>query len=131
VRPPATRAADVAEAIDSASTGASAAGKPVLAVFMGADKPPDLGPENAGVPRFAAPEEAARALVHALRHSRRRAAHPDPPPYLEGLDADLAAAIVARALGAGGGWLPPASVVALLRSFGLPFAGGAVARSAV
>ena len=32
---------------------------------------------------------------------------PDPPPELAGIDADRAAAIVAQALGAGGGWLDP------------------------
>ena len=130
VRPLATRAADVARAIDSIAGRAAARDKPVLAVFMGADRPSAHSAATAAVPRFASPEEAARALAHALRHARRRANPPDPPPDLEGLDLDRAAAIVAEALGAGGGWLPPAQVEALLSSFGLPLVASRVATSA-
>ena len=127
VRPLATRAADVARAIASAAETPAAAGKPMLAVFMGADKPPPLAPAGPGVPRFPTPEEAARALGHVVRHARRRRTPPDPPPELAGVDADRAAAIIAQALGAGGGWLEPPSVESLLSSFGLPLARSIVA----
>jgi acetate---CoA ligase (ADP-forming) len=119
VRPLATRAADVARAVDGAAgiPGAS----PVLAVYLGADRPTPPTAGEPGVPVFATPEEAARALGHAVRHARRRASPPDPVPELDGLDLDRAAAIVSSALGAGGGWLEPADVEALLEAFGLPF----------
>jgi acyl-CoA synthetase (NDP forming) len=71
---------------------------------------------------FATPEEAAHALGHAVRHARRRAAAADPPPELDGVDRDAAAAIVSSALGAGGGWLSPRDVERLLGAFGLPVA---------
>jgi acetyl coenzyme A synthetase (ADP forming)-like protein len=120
VRPLATRAADVAAAIESVTGRGVARATPVLAVFLGADRPVPPPPGQPGVPVFASPEEAARALGHAVRHARRRAAPPDPPPDLEGLDLDRAAAIVSSALGAGGGWLAPADVEGLLGAFGLP-----------
>jgi acetyl coenzyme A synthetase (ADP forming)-like protein len=112
VRPLATRAADV----DAAIRGA-AAGKPVLAVFLGPDVPE---PSAEGVPAFASVEEAARALGHAVRYARHRSAPADPPPRLHGVDADAAAAVVAQGLAAGGGWLAPPAVETLLRAYGLP-----------
>jgi acetyl coenzyme A synthetase (ADP forming)-like protein len=121
VRPLATRARDVAEAVAATAERPVAAAKPLLAVFLGADRPPPP-PPGRGVPVFATPEEAALALGHAVRHAHRRAAPPDPPPDLEGLDLDRAAAIVSTALGAGGGWLAPADADGLLRAFGIPLA---------
>jgi len=94
----------------------------VLAVYLGADRPVPLPAGEPGAPVFATPEEAARALGHAVRHARRRASPPDRPPELDGLDLDRAAAIVSSALGAGGGWLEPADVEGLLSAFGLPLA---------
>jgi acetyl coenzyme A synthetase (ADP forming)-like protein len=120
VRPLATRSADVAAAIESVTARGVARATPVLAVFMGADRPVPPRPGEPGVPMFETPEEAARALGHAVRHARRRAAPHDPPPDLEGLDLDRAAAIVSSALGGGGGWLDPADVGGLLAAFGLP-----------
>jgi acyl-CoA synthetase (NDP forming) len=79
---------------------------------------------------FATPEEAARALGHAVRHARRRASPPNPVPELDGLDLDRAAAIVSSALGAGGGWLEPTDVEALLAAFGLPLAPSREVRTA-
>ncbi|MGZ8633424.1 MAG: bifunctional acetate--CoA ligase family protein/GNAT family N-acetyltransferase [Solirubrobacteraceae bacterium] len=72
VRPLAERAADVARAIAAAAQGAD---RPVLAVWLGADKPEaaDMG----AVPHFSTPEEAVRALAHAVRHAGRRGAPPD------------------------------------------------------
>jgi acetyl coenzyme A synthetase (ADP forming)-like protein len=112
VRPLTTRAADV----DAAIRGA-AGGKPVLAVFLGPDVPP-AGTE--GVPGFASVEEAARALVHAVRYARHHADPPDPQPRPDGVDADSAAAVVAEGLADGGGWLPPRAAEALLAAYGVP-----------
>jgi acyl-CoA synthetase (NDP forming) len=123
VRPLAARAQDVAESVTEVARLPVAEAKPVLAVFLGADRPTPPPSGEPGVPVFAAPEEAARALGHAVRHARRRAAPPDPPPDLDGLDLDRAAAIVASALGTGGGWLSPENVDGLLGAFGLPVAG--------
>ena len=116
VRPLATRAADVDAAIRAAAAGAS---KPVLAVFLGPDVP---APAAEGVPSFASVEEAALALSHAVRYARHRAAPPDPPPDLDGVDVDAAAAVIAEGLAAGGGWLAPPAVEALLGAYGLPLA---------
>jgi acyl-CoA synthetase (NDP forming) len=94
----------------------------VLSVFLGADQPTAPPSGEPGVPVFTSPEEAAKALRHAVRYGRRRAAPPDPVPDLDGLDRDRAAAILSSALGAGGGWLSPAEVDGLLSAFGLPVA---------
>ena len=104
VRPLATRAADVAAAVEAAAHGP--AHRLVLAVFMGGDAPPPPPPEG-GVARFAGPEEAARALGHALEYARHRNAAPDPPAELRDADRDRAAAIIATGLGGNGGWLEP------------------------
>jgi acetate---CoA ligase (ADP-forming) len=122
VRPLATRAQDVADAIGAVATSPAAAGTPVLSVFLGADQPTAPPSGEPGVPVFTSPEEAAKALRHAVRYGRRRAAPPDPVPDLDGLDRDRAAAILSSALGAGGGWLSPGEVDGLLSAFGLPVA---------
>jgi acyl-CoA synthetase (NDP forming) len=122
VRPLSTRARDVAEAVDDVAGLPVAEATPLLAVFLGADRPEPAAAGAAGVPTFGTAEEAARALGHAVRHARRRAEPPDPPPALDGLDLDRAAAIVSSALGAGGGWLRPRDVDRLLEAFGLPVA---------
>jgi acyl-CoA synthetase (NDP forming)/GNAT superfamily N-acetyltransferase len=122
-RPLGTRAEDVAEALEQAAARSDV---PVLGVFVGAM---DLGRSTA-VPRFAAPEEAVRALAHAVADARRRAEPPDPPPVLSGVDADRAAAIVADGLAAGGGWLPREQVEALLSCYGVPVAESRLVKSA-
>ena len=111
-RPLGTQADDVAAAVHRAASGAA----PVLTVFVG------VAPRNAGttVPRFEAPEAAARALGRVVVHARRRAEPADPAPALDGVDADRAAGIVATGLAAGGGWLPAAEVRALLDCYSLP-----------
>jgi acetyl coenzyme A synthetase (ADP forming)-like protein len=125
VRPLGTRAADVARAIAAAAEGAD---RPVLAVWLGADRPAAV--DTGSVPRFATPEEAVRALGHAVRHARHRAAPSDPP--FEPADADIATAttIVAEGLGRGGGWLPPGEVERLLTCWGIPVVASRLAASA-
>jgi acetyl coenzyme A synthetase (ADP forming)-like protein len=122
VCPLATRAQDVADAIDGVACLPAAAETPLLSVYLGVDRPTAPPPGKPGVPMYATPEEAAFALGCAVRHARRRSLPPDPVPELDGLDLDAAAALVASSLGAGGGWLPPAEVEALLGAFGLPVA---------
>ena len=110
----ATPAGNVAAVVDVAGPHR----QPVLAVFMGADAPP-LAADATGAPRFAAPEEAVRALRRALEHARRLAQPPDDLGPLPGVDSDHAAAIVASGLAEGGGWLPPTRVEALLQCYGV------------
>jgi acyl-CoA synthetase (NDP forming)/RimJ/RimL family protein N-acetyltransferase len=113
--------AAVAAAIRDGAHVARERGKPVLVVDLGRHGArPELESDAGRVPSFAAPEEAARALGHVAAHARRRARGPDEPPALEGIDSDGAAAVVARRLAAGGGWLPPADADALLRAYGVP-----------
>ena len=125
VRPLIGRADEVARGIAAASEGAD---RPVLAVWLGADAP--AAADTGAVPRFSTPEEAVRALAHAVRHARRRSAPPDPP--FEPTDADTATAaiIVAEGLGRGGGWLAPENVERLLRCWGIPVAASRLAPSA-
>ena len=125
VRPLGTRAAEVARGIAAAAEGSE---QPVLAVWLGADTP---APGDTGaVQRFTTPEYAVRALSHAVRYARHRAA-PDDPPF-EPADADIATAatIVAEGLGRGGGWLPPDEVDHLLTCWGIPVATSRLADSA-
>src|SRR5829696_3822719 len=125
VRPLTARAADVARAIAGTARGAD---RPVVGVWLGADTP---GPADTGdLPRFTSPEEAVRALAHAVRHARRRAAPPDPPFEPADADTAVAATIVAEGLGRGGGWLEPAEVEALLHCWGIPVVASRLVRSA-
>jgi acyl-CoA synthetase (NDP forming)/GNAT superfamily N-acetyltransferase len=124
-RSPGTDASAVAAVLDAPARRSQTA----LAVFMGADAPPLAAP-GGGVPRFAAPEEAVRALRRALDHGRRLARPPDALPALGDVDADRAAAIVAAGLARGGGWLAPTQVEGLLKCYGLPTATSRVATSA-
>ena len=124
-RSPGVDAAAVAAVLDAPERRP----QPVLAVFMGADAPPLAAPAG-GAPRFAAPEEAVRALRRALDHGRRLARPPDALPALDDVDTDRAAAIVASGLERGGGWLAPTQVEALLKCYALPTAESRVATSA-
>jgi acetyl coenzyme A synthetase (ADP forming)-like protein len=120
IPPLVTRADDVAAAIRAAAQDVA---KPVLAVFMGEpDAHRAVLAGAAGVPVFGTPEEAVRALGHAVRYAAWRQAGPDPAPGLAGIDADAAAAIVAEGLAADGGWLAPGRVEAVLRAYGIPVA---------
>jgi acyl-CoA synthetase (NDP forming) len=119
------RVAEVARAIASA---AETADRPVLGVWSGADTP--AAGDAGAVPRFSTPEEAVRALAHAVRHARRRAAPPDPPSEPTGVDSAAAATMVAAGLGRTGGWLPPGDVERLLRCWGIPVVAGRLVTSA-
>jgi acyl-CoA synthetase (NDP forming)/GNAT superfamily N-acetyltransferase len=125
VRPLAARAAEVARGIAAA---AESADRPVLAVWLGADAP--AAADTGTVPPFSTPEEAVRALAHAVRHARRRAAPPDPPFEPADADSATAATIVAEGLGRGGGWLPSDDVERLLHCWGIPVAASRLAPSA-
>ena len=114
VRPLAGWATEVARGIAVAARGSD---QPVLAVWLGADAPATT--DTGSVPGFSTPEEAVRALAHAVRHSRRRAAAPDPPFEPADADTATAATTVAEGLGQGGGWMARGDVERLLRCWGI------------
>jgi acyl-CoA synthetase (NDP forming) len=98
-----------------------AAGKPLVAVWMAQDDASQaMLAASDGVPGYATPEEAVRALAHAVGYARWRAAASEPLPRLDDVDADAASAIIADALADGGGWMVPERVSDLLRSYGVP-----------
>jgi acetyl coenzyme A synthetase (ADP forming)-like protein len=117
VRPLATLPEDVVRAIRSVGASPLAEGTPVLGVFLGPDAPENV---ETGVPIFGSVEEAVRALGHATRYARHRAAPADPPAAVAPAEDDAVAAVIAARLEAGGGWMTPREVEALMRAAGLP-----------
>ena len=102
-----------------------------------ADDPPAAGPADAGhaaaiidvaaaavtgVPCYADPGNAARALGHAVRYRAWRGRQRGTIPELEGLRADDARALVTGFLAGSpaGGWLPQASAAELVSCYGIP-----------
>jgi acetyl coenzyme A synthetase (ADP forming)-like protein len=121
IPPLVTRADDVAGAVRAASRATAAAGVPLLAVYMAVDdaERAELAADGA-VPAYATPEEAARALGHVARYAAWRRDDADEPPALHGVDPDAVAAVLARALESGGGWLAPADLERVLAAYGVP-----------
>ena len=77
-----------------------------------------------GVPCYADPNNAARALGHAVRYRAWRGRQRGKVPELEGLRAADARALVAGFLASSpaGGWLPEASAAELVSCYGVPLA---------
>jgi acyl-CoA synthetase (NDP forming) len=75
-----------------------------------------------GVPCYADPENAARALGHAVRYRAWRGRQRGTVPKLDGLRAADARALVASFLAGSpaGGWLPQASAAELVSCYGVP-----------
>jgi acyl-CoA synthetase (NDP forming) len=120
--PLATRAEDVAGEVVNAVRRLGRQ-KPVLSVFMSSlGVPAELRAPDVRVPAFVFPEAAAFALAHVVRYGEWRERPLAPVPHLANVRRDEAAAIVAEALGRGGGWLPPADVTRLLDCYGLTVA---------
>ncbi len=112
-------AGEVARAIHLAAQ--SAPEVTLASVFMGSETPAvEPAAPDVHVPRFGFPEEAVRALAHAVRYGRWRARPPGTVREPDGCRPDEAAAIIASALGAGEDWLGPDQVAALLGSYGIP-----------
>jgi acyl-CoA synthetase (NDP forming) len=78
------------------------------------------GERRGRVPVFEFPEDAARALIHAVEHARWRRRPAGIVSTPAGCRPDEAAAIIARALSDGPDWLEPGDVAALLDCYGLP-----------
>ncbi len=121
VPPLVTEAADVAAAVTRAVERVPPE-LSVLAVFMAEER---VHLRRGGRPMavYSFPEDAARALGHAARYGAWRAAPAGEVPELSGVRSDEAAAIIARGLGDGGGWLDPDEVAALLDCYGVPMPG--------
>ena len=77
---------------------------------------------SVGVPAYAYPESAAKALARAARYGSWRSRPVDTVPELEGIRTAEARALIARFLDQmpGGGWLPADEADRLLRCYQLP-----------
>ena len=75
-----------------------------------------------GVPCYADPDNAARALGHAVRYRAWRGRQHGTVPELDGLRADDARTLVTGFLAGfpAGGWLPQASAAELVSCYGIP-----------
>ncbi len=93
---------------------ADAAPIPVVGVFAMPEAPAPVR----GLPTFRFPEDAARALGRAARYGAWRTAPAGSVPDLE-VDDAAAAAIIARGLRGGGGWLAPEDAAALVDCYGV------------
>jgi acetyl coenzyme A synthetase (ADP forming)-like protein len=119
VPPLVTLAADVASAIREVAQNAPEV--TLATVFMTSEgAPAELSSDGVRVPSYAFPEDAARAIAHAARHGRWRARPRGVVRTPEDARPTEAAAIISEALSAGGGWLSPERVCALLECYGLP-----------
>jgi acyl-CoA synthetase (NDP forming)/GNAT superfamily N-acetyltransferase len=80
--------------------------------------------DGPGVPAYAYPESAARALSRAARYGSWRSRPKDTVPELEGLEVAEARALIDEFLEQvpGGGWLPATDAERLLRCYQLPLA---------
>ena len=100
---------------------AQTATKPMAAVMLGMQRPPQaLG--DAGVPVFAFPEPAVRALGRVEGYARWRERPAGAVPTLDRINAVAARAVVDSAmhrLPETGGWLDAAEVTALLQAYSL------------
>jgi acetyl coenzyme A synthetase (ADP forming)-like protein len=122
IQPLSTRLEDVGRAIAQAA-GAVRNGKPILAVFIsGEGAPAALDADGVRVPVYTSPEPAAIALSRAMRYGTWKAKPGAPAARPDGIRRDEATALVATALGHGGGWLDPGDVASLLASYGFPLA---------
>jgi acyl-CoA synthetase (NDP forming)/GNAT superfamily N-acetyltransferase len=126
-----TAAADLVPAL-------SAARLPVPLATVVLDQPdavrllPRTGEGGRGVPAYAYPESAARALGRAVRYGSWRSRPKDQAPELEGLQVTEARELIEEFLEQvpGGGWLPAEDAERLLRCYQLPLAPSRMATEA-
>jgi acyl-CoA synthetase (NDP forming)/GNAT superfamily N-acetyltransferase len=95
---------------------------PVPEEASGSDGPPVPAPAVTGVPAFAYPESAARALGHATRYRAWRDRQVSAVPELSGLRVTSARELIASFLASspGGGWLPAGLAASLLSCYQIP-----------
>jgi acetyl coenzyme A synthetase (ADP forming)-like protein len=118
VPPLMTDAGDVMDAITRAAECAGAL--TLAAVFMDRDLPAGDGAGSGSVPRFAFPEDAVRALAHAVRYAEWRARPIGEVVEPDGCRRRDADAVIARALTRGAEWLAPDEAGELLACYRLP-----------
>jgi acetyl coenzyme A synthetase (ADP forming)-like protein len=122
--PPVTTAErEVAAAIKDTAGGC---GKPVVAVFMGAQGAVPLAP----VPAYMFPESAAVALAHVTQYGEWLLKPAPEPPRLTAFDRDAARALVCAALASGVEWLSAPDAQRLLELCGIDVADARIARTA-
>ena len=94
--------------------------------------PPENGPDGLGVPAYAYPESAARALGRAARYGSWRSRPAGTVPEIGGIGTAGARALIASFTGRvpGGGWLPAREADRLLRCYGLPMVASRLAVTA-
>jgi acetyl coenzyme A synthetase (ADP forming)-like protein len=130
IPPLTTHAEDVALAIRTAARELVRP-MPLLTVFMSSHGiPAELRRVDVRIPSYAFPEDAARALSHAVRYAAWRRAPQGEVPSFPGARHDEAAALLATALTQGPHWLPPDEAFRLLDCYGIPVADWRVVGSA-
>ncbi|MBO2455200.1 GNAT family N-acetyltransferase [Actinomadura barringtoniae] len=94
--------------------------KPVAGVVLGQAETVQMG--AGGLPSYAFPENAARALAHAWSYGRWRAQPAEQVPQLDGIRPADVRAIIDSCLETApeGSWLPPRETLRLLAAYGLP-----------
>jgi len=104
--------------------------KPIVAVPLAQPVPPELAATAAVLET---PEDAARALGRIARHVQRRGRPPAETASPPGIDRVGAAAVIARALERGPGWLQSEEAAAVATAYGIPLAASCtvVAASAI
>jgi acyl-CoA synthetase (NDP forming) len=120
IPPLVTKLEDVANAIARATRELPRA-IPVLAVLMAGERA-WAALADARVPVYPYPEDAARALGHAVGYAAWRRKPQGEAPTFTGLRTEEAAGVLAGALRAGDRWLAPADVARLLACYGLALA---------
>jgi acetyl coenzyme A synthetase (ADP forming)-like protein len=104
---------------------------PILATFMASHGLPEILSDGHGrIPSYPFPEAAARALGRAVQYGKWLAAPEGTVPRFPDVRREEAAAIVAKALRAGGGWLSPVETGNLLECYGIPLVRTAHAENA-
>jgi acetyl coenzyme A synthetase (ADP forming)-like protein len=113
-----TRAEDVGREIVDAIKQSNVT-KPMLTVFLSAEAAPEIL-RAARVPSYRFPETAAIALARAARYRQWRERPETFPRRFDDVNRDEAAAVVAAALGRGGGWLTAEETAKLFSCYRLP-----------
>ncbi|MEU8006051.1 GNAT family N-acetyltransferase [Catellatospora sp. NPDC049111] len=115
----ATAANDVGALLAAAAAAADSVAKvPTAVVAVGApDLPCAVGARR--TPVYPLPEQAVRAMAHAVRYGSWRSRPLGTQPALAGIDTTAARDVVAAALDHGDGWQPPVTVEALLAAYGI------------
>lgn len=127
IPPLVTQAEDVAAAIVAA---APTIPKTLLACFAGVEGMQEhLGGVGSGVPAYAFPESAARALVRVSRYAAWRKRDEGAAPTFGDVQRGRAAALAAKILQRRPGWLRSQDVADLLACYGIPLVRGRSAQT--